>query len=85
MWNFDIAMGVLTCAGEALHWSIPFNKWKIWHSYVRIPHHYVKFVTLPGHKYDIAMSQWHNCAYRCEEKESVYFVLVFLMVCLIFD
>jgi hypothetical protein len=65
MWNFDIAMQVLTCACEALHWSIPFNTWKIWHSYVRIPCHYVKFIALPGHKYDIAMSHWYNHTYRC--------------------
>ena len=63
--KFAIALWTLTCACEANQGSIPFNKWKMWHSYVRIPCHYVTFFALPGHKCDIAMSQWHNCAHRC--------------------
>ena len=57
--RFAIAMWTLTCACEGHQGSIPFNMWKMWHSYVRIPCH---IVTWNSH---IAMSQWHNCTHRC--------------------
>ena len=62
--KFDIAMWKFTCACETLQRSLPFIKWKMWHNYVRTPRNNVILFTFPCHKYDIAMSQWHSCAYR---------------------